>query len=140
LKTTSGQFPIEYFAAEKRSGSMFLPFSVSEYSIWTGLPAVTILMTIPESSRSFRRFDKTFGLILPNPLLILPNLSAPKNKSRRIETYITVSFADQAGLVTSIRAPVLVADVELVTVVVLAAVLFLASGVYLESARADLRP
>jgi hypothetical protein len=34
----------------------------------------------------------------------------------------------------------LVADIEVVTVVVLAAILFLASRVYLESARGDLRP
>jgi len=47
---------------------------------------VTVLLIIAESSSSFRRFDSTFGLILPTPLLILPNLSAPKNNSRSITT------------------------------------------------------
>jgi hypothetical protein len=54
--------------------------------------------------------------------------------------YIVVSFADQAGLVSSLRAPVVVADIELVAVIVLAGVLFLASRVYLESAPSDIRP
>jgi hypothetical protein len=49
--------------------------------------------------------------------------------------YIIVSLADQAGLVSSVRAPVIVADIELVAVVVLAAVLFFAWRVYLESGR-----
>jgi hypothetical protein len=54
--------------------------------------------------------------------------------------YIAVGFADQAGLVSSVRAPVLIADVEVVAIIVLAAVLFLHSRVYLESARSNLRP
>jgi len=49
--------------------------------------------------------------------------------------YIIVSLADQAGLVSSLRAPVMVADIEVVAVFVLAAALFFASRVYLESAR-----
>lgn len=65
---------------------MLRPFSVREYSIWTGLQGVTLLLTIPESSSSFRRFDRTLGLILPTPLLILPNRSGPKKSSRRITT------------------------------------------------------
>jgi hypothetical protein len=54
--------------------------------------------------------------------------------------YIVVSLADQAGLVSSLRATVIVADVEVVTVLVLAAVLFLASRVYRENARGNIRP
>jgi hypothetical protein len=45
-----------------------------------------------------------------------------------------LAFADQAGLVTTIRAPALITDVEVVTVVVLAAVLLFASRVYKDSA------
>ena len=48
--------------------------------------------------------------------------------------YIAVGLADQAGFVTSIRAPVLIADVEVVTIVLLVGVLFLASRVYKEGA------
>lgn len=53
--------------------------------------------------------------------------------------YILVSLADQAGLVSAVSAPVLVADIELVTIVVLAAVIFLASRVYLETGRREIR-
>lgn len=47
--------------------------------------------------------------------------------------YTILAFADQAGLVTPIRAPALITDVEVVTVVVLVAVLLFASRVYKES-------
>jgi hypothetical protein len=53
--------------------------------------------------------------------------------------YIVVSLADQAGLVSAVTAPVMVADIELVTVVVLAAVIFLASRVYQETGRREIR-
>jgi hypothetical protein len=49
--------------------------------------------------------------------------------------YIIVSLADQVGLVTPVRAPVIVSDIELVTIVVLAATLFFASRVYAEASR-----
>jgi hypothetical protein len=54
--------------------------------------------------------------------------------------YIVLAFADQGGFVTSLRAPVLIMDVEVVTVIVLAGVLFLASRVYLETARSSIQP
>lgn len=47
--------------------------------------------------------------------------------------YIAVLLGDQAGLVTSIRPPVLITDVEVVTFFVLLAVLFFASRLYRES-------
>jgi hypothetical protein len=53
--------------------------------------------------------------------------------------YIIVSLADQAGLVSSVRAPVIVSDIEIVTVIVLVATLFFASRVYRESARDSIR-
>jgi hypothetical protein len=51
--------------------------------------------------------------------------------------YIVVSLADQAGLVTSVRAPVVVADIEVVAVIVLLAVLYFASKVYAEASRSS---
>jgi hypothetical protein len=54
--------------------------------------------------------------------------------------YIVLAFADQGGFVTPLRAPVLIMDVEVVTVIVLAGVLFLASRVYLETARSSIQP
>ncbi|MDA4117088.1 MAG: hypothetical protein OK455_01945 [Thaumarchaeota archaeon] len=46
--------------------------------------------------------------------------------------YIAVGLGDLAGSVSSLRAPVLVADVEVVTIVLLVGVLFFASRVYKE--------
>jgi hypothetical protein len=48
--------------------------------------------------------------------------------------YIVVGLGDLAGFVSSLRAPVLIADVEVVTIVLLVGVLFLASRVYKEGA------
>jgi hypothetical protein len=48
--------------------------------------------------------------------------------------YIIVGLADQKGLVSVIRPPVLITDVEIITILVLVAVLFFASRVYMESA------
>jgi len=53
--------------------------------------------------------------------------------------YIVVSLADQAGMVSSLRAPLIVSEIEVVTIVVLAGALFLASKVYAEGAPRDLR-
>jgi hypothetical protein len=44
--------------------------------------------------------------------------------------YIILAVADQAGLVTAARAPLLIADVELITILVLVAVIYFASRVY----------
>jgi hypothetical protein len=54
--------------------------------------------------------------------------------------YIMLAFADQGGLVTPLKAPALITDVEVVTVIVLGAVLLVASRVYLESTRNNIRP
>jgi hypothetical protein len=53
--------------------------------------------------------------------------------------YIILAFADQAGLVTYLKAPESITEVEVVTVVVLFAVLFFASRVYRETARTSSR-
>ena len=49
--------------------------------------------------------------------------------------YIIVGIGDQMGLVTPIRAPPLISEVEVVTVIVLLGVLFFASRVYAEGSR-----
>jgi hypothetical protein len=54
--------------------------------------------------------------------------------------YIIVGLADQVGLVTSIRPPPLITDVEIITILVLVAVLFLASRVHVESTPSLRRP
>jgi hypothetical protein len=48
--------------------------------------------------------------------------------------YIVLAIADQAGLVTPIRPPALITDVEAVTFVVLVAAIFFASRVFAENA------
>jgi hypothetical protein len=52
--------------------------------------------------------------------------------------YIVLAFADQLELVTSVKTPPLITDVEVVTVVVLAAVIYFASKVYSEGSRSSI--
>jgi hypothetical protein len=52
--------------------------------------------------------------------------------------YIILAFADQLGLVTSVKTPPLITDVEVVTVIVLAAVIYFASKVYSEGSRGSI--
>ena len=52
--------------------------------------------------------------------------------------YIILAFADQLGLVTSVKTPPLITDVEVVTVIVLAAVIYFASKVYSEGSRSSI--
>ena len=49
--------------------------------------------------------------------------------------YIILAIADQLGLVTPLKTPPLITDVEVVTVIVLLAVIYFASTVYSEGSR-----
>ena len=84
-----------------------------------------------------------FGGLLLNILALIlvafrPRIAATLASIGSV-AYIILAFADQGGFVTPLRAPVQIMDVEVVTLIVLAGVLFLASRVYVESARGNVR-
>ncbi len=54
--------------------------------------------------------------------------------------YIILALADQGAFVISIRPPIPITDVEIITILVLVAILFFASRVYLESTPGSPRP
>jgi hypothetical protein len=80
------------------------------------------------------------GLLFGGLILNIISLILVSFKSRVAATltiigsiaYIILAIADQAGLVTPIRPPALITDVEVVTVLVLVAAILFASRVFAE--------